>query len=236
MKAATVVPTISCFRRRTVADRPILFSAPMVRAILEGRKTVTRRVVKPYRKHPIVNLALAEPTLGYSGRHNDPDSWGYEFIDDGAPAPLSAWPELCSYGQPGDRLWIRETFAATDFGNNVKAAWYRATQEAHVESLPESLRAMAAPPDGRWKPSIYMPRWASRITLEVTGMRVERLQDITESDAAREGCLPPVESDGSVACGRRKTAFRSLWESINGPDSWGANPWVWVIEFKRVMP
>jgi hypothetical protein len=103
-------------------------------------------------------------------------------------------------------------------------------------SSPENYAIDNFARDRKWRPSIHMPRWASRITLEVTGVRVERLQDISEADAREEGCLPVVHGDGAVDCGTRKTAFRALWDSINGPDSWGANPFVWVVEFRRVHP
>jgi hypothetical protein len=232
-------------------ELPILFSAPMVRAILEGRKMHTRRVVKPYRGMPIVNLAEAEPTLGFSGGFNDPASWGYEFLDDGAPAPLSAWPELCPYGQPGDRLWVRETWRYADWTDDGYP-WI----EYQADSA-KSLRDSQLPPewservidiwaklseeenfaiDGRaadrkWRPSIHMPRWASRITLEVTGVRVERLQDISEADAIAEGCIAVNEG---ISWHTAADAFEALWNSINGPGSWDANPWVRVVAFKRV--
>jgi len=217
----------------------ILFSAPMVRAILEGRKTVTRRVVKPYRKQPIVNLAIAEPTLGFSGLHNDPDSWGYESLDDGAPASLSAWLELCPYGQRGDRLWVRESHRLVDCTCTETCrvpghVWYEADSSGYGNASLNKLR-----------PSIHMPRWASRIMLEVTAVRVERLSDISEDDARAEGVRQMSDGSGcwvsSEGPGRLVTpwltahaAFCDLWESINGAGSWDANPWVWVVEFKRL--
>jgi len=237
-------------------ERPILFSAPMVRADLEDRKTMTRRVVKPYRKHPIVNLAEAEPTLGYSGLHNDPDSWGYEFLDDGAPASLSSWPELCPYGQPGDRLWVREAWRTLDYldehsGARVAElcldAGYRrplAPIEYIVDGERMNWEHTSTPPHrgqpepGRYRHARFMPRWASRLTLEVTSVRVERLQDISEADAIAEGLLR--DRDGWRGApdlpwfASPVAAYRSLWESINGADSWNANPWVWVVEFKRL--
>jgi hypothetical protein len=223
-----------------IKEHPILFSAPMVRAILEGRKAVTRRVLKPYRKYPIVNLAEAEPMLGYSGQHNDADSWGYEFLDDGAPAPLSACPELCPYGQPGDRLWVRETWWKLLNGQGYS---YRADG-----GLPMG-------PPGKWKPSIHMPRVASRITLEVTGVRVERLQDITPDQILAEGVQIPTTPEGQALIDIStkhgpshflpslsgnstddllRAHWAALWVAINGIDSWNANPWVWCVSFKRV--
>lgn len=249
-------------------ERPTLFSAPMVRAILEGRKTVTRRVVKPYRKHPIVNLADAEPTLGYSGRHNDPASWGYEFLDDGAPAPLSAWPELCPYGQPGDQMGVKETFFA--WGRwETRFSTKKGRDEWHfidmtLECGKDYLYAADGVSDTQafvkrrssvtpiyWKrPAIFMPRAVSRITPEVTGVRVDRLQDITPDQAISEGIEGTRPSDLCTTTwrdysmserdpfewfGNPVDSFRSLWESINGAGSWDANPWVWVVEFKRIQ-
>ena len=245
----------------------------MVRADLEDRKAMTRRVVKPYRKHPIVNLADAEPTLGYSGRHNDPDSWGYEFLDDGAPAPLSAWPELCPYGQPGDRLWVREAWrvpislddlsgkqiAEKCLDAGYRKPWCPIQYEADGARISEKdWREFGPHPNtqvpGRYRHARFMPRWASRLTLEVTGVRVERLQDISDAQAEAEGIhrlsigsgyqdrfsaeplawADVVESDAGREDPCR--AFRDLWESINGAGSWNANPWVWVVEFRRVIP
>lgn len=213
-------------------ERPIIFSAPMVRAILEGRKTQTRRAVKPpYKKHPLVNLREAENDERYSGRHDDPDSWGYQFLDDGAPAILSMWPEFCPCGKPGDQLWVRESWAkvyAQRTPTDRSSILYRADDDG-VKINPGSM-------DGRWKSSIHMPRWASRITLEVTNVRVERLQAISEADAIAEGA---AGSHGSIP-GYAYAAtpfehYRHIWESINGAGSWEANPWVWVIAF-RMLP
>lgn len=182
-------------------ERPILFSAEMVRAILDGRKTQTRRTVK----------------LNQAGRvQRGKQQW---HIDD----PNAAL--ACPYGQPGDRLWVRETWAP-----GATQTMYRAG------CSPDYL-----PPDGKWRPSIHIPRWASRITLEITGVRVERLQDISEDDARDEG----IEDGGCLNCGERepcecsspvpdaRDSFAHLWQSINGPDSWDVNPWVWVVEFRR---
>jgi hypothetical protein len=211
-------------------ERPILFSAPMVRAILEGRKTVTRRVLKPYRKYPIVNLAEAEPALHYSGRHNDPDSWGYEFLDDGAPASLSACPELCPYGQPGDRLWVRETWGQLypHLCDDEPVFW-------RADYSDKELREQLLP---KWRPSIHMYRWASRITLEVTDVRVERLHGITDAGCEAEGVRPSIDGNArdwpSDETGWRRT-FRQLWDQINGEGAWHADPWVWVVEFQRIQ-
>ncbi len=185
-------------------DRPILMSAPMVRAILDGTKTQTRR--------PVKSLAL-------------------EWLQPGMFTPeYVAMPEngLCPYGQPGDQLYVRETWARDDEDG---ALFYRADVGTGNEADDWQRNIDDGASGYRWKPSIHMPRAASRITLEVTAVRVERLQDISEADAIAEG-IPrggPENPDGI-----EKREYRALWERINGPGSWEANPWVWVIEFKRL--
>lgn len=202
-------------------ERPILFSAPMVRAILSGAKTQTRRVV---------------PTMVTGGRVEYPgkrDSRGYSRVNwlDTAEGMATAAQE-CRHGKPGDRLWVRETWGALPHmlgGFQRESLRYRADGEYQNEHG-----------TWRWRPSIHMPRWASRITLEITDVRVERLQDISEEDAIAEGALEWArDALAAYAAGNptRLSAvgyFWLLWESINGPCSWDANPWVWVIEFKRL--
>ena len=197
-------------------ERPILFSAPMVRAILSGRKTQTRRLMKPQ-----PHAGVRRSVFVRSG------------LEDGHGRELR-----CPHGAPGTRLWVREQFSYS-YGTGVEdrsPCWYWADGQ---------------PDYGDWArpaPSIRMPRWASRITLEVTGVRVERLQEISYADAMAEGVehwvigdgwreygLPPsVEAAGTHPLRSARDSFASLWESINGPGSWKANPWVWVIEFRRV--
>lgn len=202
-------------------DRPILFSAPMVRAILEGRKTQTRRVIKP---QPYLdecgNACWKNSNYGQSPSGQP----HFEIL--ASPIPWNKTKRvLCPYGKPGDRLWVREAFAVhpSQCTTIYRADWAGST----------------ALPDGdiiKWKPPIHMPRWASRITLEITDIRVERLQDITEADALAEGapqCL--MDDEGKFYQrdnGTYKTGFVGLWSHINGPDSWDQNPFVWVIEFK----
>lgn len=207
-------------------ERPILFSGPMVRALLAGTKTQTRRVAK-----------------GFAGR-------------DDLDAILHRYPNQngCPYGQPGDRLWVREAFrfpASLDHlspsvcGDKALDAGYRTpwapTQFEADGSRTGEWRGFDTPPEktkpGKLRPGIHMPRWASRILLEITGVRVERLQDINETDAAAEGVAtwaPGALSPDSLNADP-SDQFRWLWSSINGPDSWSANPWVWVVEFKRVQ-
>lgn len=208
-----------------VKERPILFSGPMVRAIIDGRKTQTRRVIKPQPEcidHDVWKLKdgsilTTQETAEYLfhevyGTHGTP--YG------------SLWPN------GGDRLWVRETFRPIETGMNAGSWDYRADD-------PGASGKGFMP----WKPSIFMPRAASRITLEITDVRVERLNEISEADAKAEGIEPFGDRDwwysGELRkLGQRTTnpvwAFQSLWESINGKDSWAVNPWVWAITFKKV--
>lgn len=194
-----------------MTDRPILFSAPMVRAILEGRKTQTRRVIKPQPINPVDLNAF---------------KGGGAFVD----KSISGKDPLikCPYGKAGDSLWVRETHALFGGGSTViyAANWKEDAVSRGMDNIPEEV-------DWKWTPSIHMPRLASRITLEITSVRVERLQDISEQDALAEGMTFP---EGMEHGSNPVDAFRGLWQSINGPESWDANPWVWVIEFKRVQP
>lgn len=221
-------------------ERPILFNGAMVRAILEGRKTVTRRVVKP---QPDFLGSMVDPTTPFMT------------LDAGLHARI-----VCPFGKPGDRLWVRETFAtlgnedgvAIDWNDNMvrgdergAARIYRASCGVGDYGLWQIPDKAFWKPDtngvqyeGTWRPSIHMPRWASRILLEITHVRVERLQDITRSDIRAEGlqCPPELASD-DVSPNYRDwypAAFRDLWNSTGG--DWDANPWVWVVEFKRVEP
>jgi hypothetical protein len=205
-------------------ERPILFSAPMVRAILAGTKTQTRRAIK---------------LTDSKGRW---DEKGFYAVTAGTieKMPWSCTSISrhvgCPYGEPGDRLWVRETFAI------VPRTAYRCSEGVQQTLRPDDPyeHDAAIYREGwtrsrggfRWRPSIHMPRWASRITLEVTGVRVERLRDISEDDARAEGS--PWAACGAPQDGSHKAGFAQLWESINGPGSWVANPWVWVVEFKRL--
>jgi hypothetical protein len=203
-------------------DRPILFSAPMVRALLAGTKTQTRRIVKP---QPEVCGAdwLAK-------RRDGPAQFLYYWPrGDGYAVNDRFVAESCPYGQPGDRLWVRESIHRGD-------ACARYSADGSVVNLA----------DWRWKrdnlPSIHCPRELSRITLEITGVRVERLQGISEVDAKAEGIrwtdAGPLHAhlDGGFNFPTARDAYERLWGDINGPGSWDANPWVWVVEFKRVVP
>ncbi|MBC0853840.1 hypothetical protein [Pantoea stewartii] len=208
-------------------ERPILLNAEMVRAVLDGRKTQTRRMVANVDSDNC--LALRKPTKTRNGI--------YTHVMD---APKH---NLCPFGAVGDRLWVRETWqgplvsyddAYSIFKDpkpyqKVENCVYR----ADGGPCPEFTDADDELRQG-WRPSIHMPRWASRITLEITGVRVERLQDISDSDAKAEGCWY------GRGCGEPDFAvspadhFPTLWASIYREKSWQANPWVWVIEFKRL--
>jgi len=197
-------------------ERPILFSAPMVRAILENRKTQTRRVVKP--QPTIDGGADFEPGSGCC------DWWFNWKFDDGVdPCDM---PKYCPYGQPGDRLWVREHIKIKEDGG-FQWLTYAADDSWVVD--PAGIRRDAKRTGNRSRPSIHMPRWASRITLEITDVYVERLQEISEEDAKAEGVLRAGLT--------YRENFHELWSTIHaadGPNGWNANPWVWVIEFKRV--
>lgn len=206
-------------------ERPILFSAPMVRAILEGRKTVTRRALN----------AHALKNIGYGVRLGE----CHELPTEGPLHPNSVdyYNDFCPFGQPGDRLWVRETWAAD---TQVDAVAPRDLSQGEPIQYPadgavrQTGCSMIAP--GKGRPSIHMPRWASRILLEITEVRVERLQDITEEQALAEG-ISTQATESFRATGVERPAgfaFRDLWASTGG--EWEANPWVWVVEFKRMTP
>ena len=226
-------------------ERPILMSGPMALACHNGTKTMTRRVVKP--QPPEHVDALRQSAV-------DPAEW----IDrDGINFGV-----CCPYGVPGDRLWVRETFVEI-----AGRAWHRAGGNLHWNGEPYT---------GRWTPSIHMPRWACRTVLEITDVRVERLQEITDADAVAEGFTASMmhpqivvmcEDGGTYSMhgdagndvprigdgdGGRKVVhvqhvpasvlttaremFAVTWRTIYGADSWSANPWVWVVSFKKVLP
>lgn len=192
-------------------EHPILFSGPMVRAILDGRKTKTRRVVRgalgAFWDHPAYTARVVDGAV----------RWSHDGEDVGAGSPMPR----CPYGPPGDRLWVRETFCLRDPEHHPERGyWYAATDDVD---------------NPRWTPSIHMPRRASRLTLEVTAVRVERLQAISEADAQAEGVAYADAAARLVESGMWCEGFAELWDSINGDlASWASNPWVWVVEFKRI--
>lgn len=220
---------------KNTKEKPIIFSGLMVRAILEGRKTQTRHIISP--KH----LSFVENITG-------------EYLS-------GNWKKLpLPYGMVGDRLWVREQWCGAcgengllwnEDGNTYKV-WYRATNPDVVAVDDDGFTkfrrdGLEASP---WKSPLHMPRWASRITLEITGIRVERLNDISEADAIAEGAqkfdsLPPLHPFGQDcrwsmenptstdnSLGSARTAFANYWIKLGNP--WSVNPWVWVIEFRRI--
>jgi hypothetical protein len=226
-------------------ERPILFSGPMVRALLDGRKTQTRRAVRGAPVHVLPFIGRDDRPTGEFGL-----CLTYDRVIDRHI--------LCPYGQPGDRLWVREAWVhyqtvnhrrRPDGGSFAEAsdglAGYRADGHDTTEDFRNHIRLMSGVDleaieinGDRWRPSIHMPRWASRITLEVTEVRVQRLNDIDDSDAMAEGiglargvgwCIDGEEDSFTTA----RLAYRALWERINGPASWDANPWVWAVSFRR---
>lgn len=207
-------------------DRPILFSAPMVRAILAGTKVQTRR---PLRVQPPVNAGMVS-----TWHHPNPRPMYFAWVPtpngDGG-AEISDWPPVpCPFGMPGDRLWVREAHTFRPRLPNMRK-WSHTPEEARVVYGADDvwLSGPYGPHKPKMRQSIHMPRWASRITLEITGVRVERLQGISRGDAMSEGCPFPNMANGDDP----RKWYADLWDQINGPGAWDANPWVWVIGFKR---
>jgi len=224
----------------TIKERPILFSAPMVRAIQEGRKTVTRR---PIRVQPDVPVTDAIPRRNFPHGPATVDWYWRPKHGHLNGVPSAGWDFKCPYGQPGDRLWVRETWFCDHF--EVMRGPYLKPDDLDIgEAREDGTLVYSA--DGltpfeaeqpAWKPSIHMPRWASRILLQITDVRVERLHDITPENAIAEGvksCEQDLDPDGNDYSPYE--LFSMLWTSINGMETWHANPWVWVVEFKRVTP
>jgi hypothetical protein len=234
-------------------ERPILFSGPMVCALLAGTKTQTRRIVKH---------------RGEMDQRDDGGWWPYRMSWSPGDPDGSEWMP-CPYGQPGDHLWVREThMLESNYGLDNEANypppfkdgrpikresspdwgdWWTQAHYAATDPKPELCKADDDDRMAGWRPSIHMSRWASRITLEITGVRVERLQQISEADAKAEGAEEGVRCNGLTSAtglrlaelglsglSRFRLGYAWLWESINGPGSWDASPWVWVVEFRRI--
>ncbi|AWA62387.1 hypothetical protein [Klebsiella pneumoniae] len=210
-----------------MTERGMIFNAEMVRAILDGRKTQTRRPIK-----------WKQTRFTEIGEREDGSKWPWS---EDAEHACDFW-HPCPFGAVGDRIWVRETFTGhyldDDQIQDIKDGRDKASSLCEYRAdYPDGYQAA----DG-WTPSIHMPRWASRILLEITDVRVERLNAISEEDARAEGII----DGGCLNCGEPEPcgcanpepdatdAFAYLWQSIYGQESWNANPWVWVIEFERV--
>ncbi|AOF14008.1 hypothetical protein BED35_07065 [Yersinia enterocolitica] len=229
-------------------EKPILFNADMVNAILSGRKTQTRRIMK-------VQPQVTERRLRELGAWQD----GFNLSQQVNAAFQAGFIDVsCPLGKSGDQLWVRETFALLGNEDGVCVDWqdnmvkgdeqaaariYKAScEQKHGDyglySIPDS--AYWKPDttnmkyEGTWRPSIHMPRWASRINLLITGVRVERLNDISDVDARAEGCAYGKGNGEIDLAVRPENHFPTLWASIYGEESWQANPWVWVINFERM--
>ena len=208
-------------------ERPILFSAPMVRAILSGNKSQTRRVVKPQPSELECRLGVTGFNPDFVAFSRADDMWvAYDRRFKCDEGNVGEWRS--PYGQPGDRLWVKETFfpahlhrAEPKFAAVVPDYIYAADYQDRLDVVRPH----------HWRPSIFCGRKASRITLEVVAVRVERLQAISDADAVAEG----VETLSGLPTVNAAREYATLWESINGLGSWAANPCVWVVEFRRVL-
>lgn len=237
-------------------ERPILFSAPMVRAVLDGTKTQTRRVVA-------VANSLVNGGPPCRREEGVIESWHVlEFdrawIDNGPspagnPGPYLKVPggdesvqRVYSRVQPGDQLWVRETHAVLTLGNKTLCA-YRAHSNGDTVDYVDAALDLYSIAVKQWTPAIHMPRYASRITLEVTDVRVQRLRDITEDDALAEGCTGEtakqrhyfLNHDFDPCVPDPRAQFCDLWDSLNRKRpgcAWADNPWVWAITFRRLQP
>ncbi|HHG0795960.1 hypothetical protein [Klebsiella pneumoniae] len=218
-------------------ERGMIFNAEMVRAILDGRKTQTRRPIK-----------WKQTRFTEIGEREDGSRWPWS---EDAEHACDFW-HPCPFGAVGDRIWVRETWQAIhdycDENGHVDERRYARSIPRHRGNYWHPVYQEAWGNESRedrdfpWRPSIHMPRWASRILLEITDVRVERLNAISEEDARAEGII----DGGCLNCGEPEPcgcanpepdatdAFAYLWQSIYGQENWNANPWVWVIEFKRV--
>jgi hypothetical protein len=226
--------------------RPILFSAPMIRAILAGTKTVTRRIVRDQ------SLVQYDESDGAPVHVHGQNCVNYcDYACNGYSIEIDGTLKSSPYGGAGDRLWVREAFALAPACNDPDPDdpndWhvvYRADGDERPLLASTDENAEEIPPP--WRPSIYMPRWASRLELDITNVRVERLHEITGEDAAAEGvegsrCDCEVCSRSGAMCPADQSAhileFRRLWDKLNGKRApWSSNPWVWRVEFRRVKP
>ncbi len=220
-----------------IREKGLIFNSEMVRAILDGRKTQTRRPIK-----------WKQTRFTEIGEREDGSKWPWS---EDAEHACDFW-HPCPFGAVGDRIWVRETWSS-DFANYYPndRVWYAADNNRQLDiDMVDGVRGIYSPESDvhvpfRWHPSIHMPRWASRILLEITDVRVERLNAISEEDAEAEGinmealydsqdCYDCIADHNMTGRPTVTGAFKYLWESIYGEEGWKSNPWVWVIEFKRV--
>lgn len=210
-------------------ESPILFTTNTIKPILNGKKTVTRRIVKTHKCFKEWGCTVDDAYAVQ--KDNNGEFWFLVAGDMGYAGPVK-----CRYGKAGDRLWVKETFKDYPQGGGC---WYRADMPIHIKAkdteFDEDVDMVDS--DFKWTPSIYMPREASRINLEVVSVTVEKLQDITEESAKAEGvmqigvCYGKKTLPSTASCRER---YHALFDEINGDGAWDKNPWVYVIEFKRV--
>ena len=208
-------------RAKTMREITVLFNGAMVRAILDDRKTQTRRIVKPQPGADIVDIEYEPEADLWLGNTREDNDLGY----------CSSWSARSPLGKPGDRLWVRETWA---WPGEEQVLYFA---DPWARKLADEWKKDLNYPQVKWKPSIHMPRWAARLFLDVVDVRIERLCDISAEDARAEGADRNegkwVDEDGRTRSSYR-LAFQRLWISVYGAESWEDNPWVWVTEFKRV--
>lgn len=239
-----------------MTERPILFSGPMVRAILARTKTQTRRLMKPQptgERRPLAEWSRGVATACHDMAPDEARLAAHSQKLEGRVFPFTTdsgvlMSPICPYGQPGDRLWVRETFMDL-LGTGIEASTGNPSRYAYAADTPPGSHGDECRKDYRlkWKPSIFMPRIACRLVLEVAAVRVERLQDINEADAASEGCaageivthrgmMGPFSAELTKSAATAKEAYRVLWDYINAKTApWSSNPWVWVVEFRRCV-
>ncbi len=215
-----------------MADHPILFKPEMVRALLDGRKTQTRRIIKPQPPGNVVRHCwYAAPIYGFTPDDDVTDNWHKTRL----------------LGYKGDRLWVRETWRCNGWATDVATIFYRASEGNGYTAMCEQYPVAGKKPTrvtSAWRPGIHMPRWASRLTLVVKDVRVQRLLEITREDAVAEGLIrmataPPIAVemgcdwgfDGDPRHGSPVSAFAALWNHINGDSAWSENPWVAAYTF-----
>ncbi|HDT4077006.1 TPA: hypothetical protein QHR19_005020 [Klebsiella pneumoniae] len=223
-----------------MTERGMIFNAEMVRAILDGRKTQTRRIMKIQPEHSGFGLRRV-----IDSKNGSDDGKYFWSLSDACGLKIRSKSFTCPFGSVGDRIWVREAFRVHSRATEVATLVYKASERnswtEQTNRVPVSVCNKPATPE-KWTPSLHMPRWASRLLLEITDVRVERLNAISEEDARAEGIIDGgcLNCGEPVPCGCANPepdatdAFAYLWQSIYGSDSWNANPWVWVIEFKRV--